>query len=93
MRVNLIAHVSPAAASDSGSFPVSLVIKPACGLPGTFEYKTDSATLLTMLHRRTDLNGSVLSEFKRNLHTLPQVRLLGVDLRDQALEEIGYFID
>jgi hypothetical protein len=93
MRVNLIAHVAPSAGSDAGPYPVSLVIKPACGLPGTYEYKTDSAALLTMLHRRTDLNGSVLNEFKRNLQTSNQVRLLGVDLKDQALEEIGYFID
>lgn len=93
MRVNLIAHVSSPVPQEAGAFPVSLVIKPACGLPGTFEYKTDSTALLTMLHRRTDLNGSVLSEFKKNLSTSKQVRLLGVDLRDQALEEIGYFID
>jgi hypothetical protein len=92
MRVNLIAHVSPSA-PEAGPIPVSLIIKPACGLPGTYEYKTDSNALLTMLHRRTDLNGSVLSEFKRNLQTSSQVRLLGVDLKDQALEEIGYFID
>jgi hypothetical protein len=93
MRVNLIAHVSSAATPVAGSFPVSLTIKPACGLPGTYEYKTDSTALLAMLHRKTDLNGSVLSEFKRNLQTSSQVRLLGVDLRDQALEEIGYFVD
>jgi hypothetical protein len=93
MRVNLTAHVSPSAAPEAGPAPVSLVIKPACGLPGTYEYKTDSVALLTMLHRRTDLNGSVLSEFKRNLQTSKQVRLLGVELKDQALEEIGYFID
>jgi hypothetical protein len=93
MRVNLIANVAAPLPQEAATFPVSLVIKPACGLPGTFEYQTDSAALLTMLHRRTDLNGSVLSEFKKNLSSSKQVRLLGVDLRDQALEEIGYFID
>lgn len=93
MRVNLTAQVSTSATPEAGTYPVSLIIKPACGLPGTYEYKTDSAALLTMLHRRTDLNGSVLSEFKRNLQSSKPVRLLGVDLKDQALEEIGYFID
>ena len=92
MRVNLVANIltqSP----EAGPTPISLVIKPACGLPGTYEYKTDSVSLLNMLHRRTDLNGSVLSEFKKNIQTLNQVKLLGVDIKDQALEEIGYFID
>jgi hypothetical protein len=93
MRVNLFANVAPTHAPEAGPAIVSLTIKPACGLPGTYEYKTDSAALLNMLHRRTDLNGAVLSDFKKNLQTSSQVRLLGVDIKDQALEEIGYFID
>jgi hypothetical protein len=93
MRVNLFAHVAPTPAPEAGPVSVSLTIKPACGLPGTFEYKTDSVALLNMLHRRTDLNGAILSEFKKNLHTSHQVKLLGVDIKDQALEEIGYFVD
>ena len=93
MRVNLFANIAPTRAQEAGPSIVSLTIKPACGLPGTYEYKTDSAALLNMLHRRTDLNGAVLSEFKKNLQTLPQVKLLGVDIKDQALEEIGYFVD
>ncbi len=93
MRVNLFANVSRTQAFESGPTAVMLTIKPACGLPGTFEYKTDSIALLNMLHRRTDLNGSVLDQFKKNLQNSNQVRLLGVDLKDQALEEIGYFID
>ncbi len=92
MRVNLFANVATQS-SESGPSPVLLTIKPACGLPGTYEYKTDSAALLNMLHRRTDLNGSVLSQFRKNLMTSNSVRLLGVDIKDQALEEIGYFVD
>ncbi len=92
MRVNLFANVS-SQSPEAGPSPVMLTIKPACGLPGTYEYKTDSAALLNMLHRRTDLNGSVLSQFRKNLMSSNTVRLLGVDIKDQALEEIGYFID
>ncbi len=93
MRVNLFANVATSQSPESGPSPVLLTIKPACGLPGTYEYKTDSAALLNMLHRRTDLNGSVLSQFRKNLMSSNTVRLLGVDIKDQALEEIGYFID
>ena len=93
MRVNLFAAVAPSHTHEAGPSIVSLTIKPACGLPGTYEYKTDSAALLNMLHRRTDLNGAVLSDFKKNLQSSQQVKLLGVDIKDQALEEIGYFVD
>jgi hypothetical protein len=91
MRVNIITQ--PSGRSDSGAcaIPLSLTIRPACGLPGDYECPTDSATLLTMLRRHTELPADVLQRFERNLRA--PARLLGVELSDSVLTNIGYFID
>jgi hypothetical protein len=93
MRVNLITRPSAHSQSGMGTVPLSLTIRPACGLPGDYECPTDSASLLLMLRKQTDLPAYVLQSFEQDLHTPLGARLLGVDLSDTALTEIGYFID
>ena len=41
----------------------------------------------------TDLPASVLNRFEGEMRSLPSARLLGVDLPDRVLTEIGYFVD
>ena len=92
MRVNLITR--PSGHSEStGTIPLSLTIRPACGLPGDYEYPTDSASLLLMLRKQTDLPAYVLQAFEQDLLAPLGARLLGVNLSDTVLTEIGYFID
>ena len=93
MRVNLIAQASLPRDPGVSKFPLSLTIRPACGLPGDFEYPTDSEALLRMLHQKTELTASVLERFRGDLHLCPNVRLLGVELSDRHLTELGYFVD
>jgi hypothetical protein len=93
MRVNLTTHRSDRCESTIGAFPVSLTIRPACGLPGDYEYPTDSTALLRLLRRQTDLPDSVLQRFEASLRTPVGARLLGVELSESVLTEIGYFID
>ena len=93
MRVNLISRPSGRSETGAGTIPLSLTIRPACGLPGDYEYPTDSAALLRMLREQTELPASVLQRFEQNLHTPLGARLLGVDLSDRVLTKIGYFID
>jgi len=93
MRVNLITQALSPFTSGSGSFQVSLTIRPACGLPGEYQYPTDSASLLRLLHQQTDLPSSVLEKFKGNLSESHSARLLGVELSEQVLTKIGYFVD
>jgi hypothetical protein len=93
MRVNLITQVLSPSQPGRGSFPVSLTIRPACGLPGEFQFPTDSDSLLRMLHRQTDLPTPVLEQFEGSLHERRSAKLLGVELSDQVLTKIGYFID
>jgi hypothetical protein len=93
MRVNLIAQSAAPVATGTATIPVTLTIRPACGLPGDFIFPTDSSSLLSMLRKKTDLSLSALDRFKRDLYVSPRARLLGVELSDPFLTEIGYFID
>jgi hypothetical protein len=70
-----------------------LTIRPSCGVPGDYEFPTDSATLLRMLRQRTDLPGYILEGFEESLRVPRSARLLGVELSDSVLTDIGYFID
>jgi hypothetical protein len=92
MRVNLITQSSNAT-FGAKVFPVSLTIKPACGLPGDYQYQTDSSELLYMLRQRTDLPQAVIQRFSASLYTNDNARLLGVELGEDVLTEIGYFVD
>ena len=93
MRVNLITRPADPHKSGLGTIPLSLTIRPSCGLPGDYECPTDSASLLRLLRRQTDLPAFVLQNFERDLETPLGARLLGVDLSDSVLTDIGYFID
>ena len=72
---------------------ISLTVKPACGLPGEFSLTMDSTSLLRLLRRETELPSSVLEKFAADLFSPKGARLLGVDIPDQTLTEIGYFVD
>jgi hypothetical protein len=93
MRVNLITQPSDPSLSGAGAIPLSLTIRPACGLPGDYECPTDSTALLHMLRKQTDLPDSVLQRFEKELRAKPGARLLGVELNDNILTNLGYFID
>ncbi len=93
MRVNISTRPSNCSGSSFGTIPLSLTIRPACGLPGDYEYPTDSAALLRLLRRQTDLPDSVLQRFEENIRTAHGARLLGVELSERVLTDIGYFVD
>jgi hypothetical protein len=92
MRVNLIMRAKESSAAK-GTLPVSLTIRPACGLPGDYEYDTDFVEVLRMLSRQTDLPETVLTRFTESLSSCATAQLLGVELNEKTLTEIGYFID
>lgn len=93
MRVNLITLPSNRSESGAGTIPLSLTIRPACGLPGDYEYVTNSAELLQLLRQQTDLPAEVIQRFEKNLRASYGARLMGVELSDTVLTDIGYFID
>jgi hypothetical protein len=53
----------------------------------------DSGALLRLLRQQTDLPGYVLEGFERKLRVPLGARLLGVELSETVLTDIGYFID
>ncbi len=93
MRVNLITHPFRRPKSGSGKIPLSLTIRPASGFPGEYQFPTDSYALMRLLRQKTDLPAPVLERFEGNLVAPLGARLLGVELGDKVLTEIGYFID
>ena len=92
MRMNLLTKVSGPVGSGTAPLPLSLTLRPSCGLPGDYVIPTNSRTLMRMLET-TDLPSAVLNRFKGELYKSSQARLLGVSLSEQTLTEIGYFID
>lgn len=93
MRVNLITQPSGYSPSGDGAIPLSLTIRPACGLPGDYQCPTDSSTLLKLLRKETDLPATVLQRFEGSLFAPFGAKLLGVELSERVLTDIGYFID
>ncbi|MFZ1940196.1 MAG: hypothetical protein WBA18_17990 [Terracidiphilus sp.] len=93
MRVNLITRPSDCSTSGSGTIPLSLTIRPACGLPGDYDCQIDSKALLRLLRLQTDLPAYTIERFEAGLSDRLGARLLGVELNDTVLTDIGYFID
>ncbi len=90
--MNLITKISRPVPSGMAPFPISLTLRPACGLPGDYVIGIDTQTLMRMLGK-TDLPAAVLSRFKGELYSSSQARLLGVSLSEETLTEIAYFIE
>ncbi len=93
MRVDLITWPSGLSESGAGTIPLSLTIRPACHLPGEYQCPTDSTALMALLQQETDLPASVLQRFESRLRAPVGARLLGVELSERVLTDIGYFID
>lgn len=93
MRVNLISRPSGPATSGKGRTPIFLTIRPACGLPGDYQFPTDSDALMRMLRKETSLPATVLERFEDKLAAPTGARLLGVELGERILTDIGYFVD
>jgi len=62
-------------------------------LPGDYDCQTDSKTLLRLLKLKSDLPSYALEQFEEGLRNRLGARLMGVELNDGVLTDIGYFID
>ena len=93
MRVNLITRPCDGSEASPGAMPLSLTIRPACGLPGDYDWQTDSKALMRLLRMQTDLPAYALERFEAGLQNQLGTKLLGVELSERVLTDIGYFID
>jgi hypothetical protein len=93
MRMNITAH---AVASCSGSKlwndHVALTLRPAVSVPGDYSFSTNVESLRRLLCR-TDLPSTVLERFETGLWNSSGARLLGVEISENILTQIGYFVE
>ena len=92
MRMNLNARAFPARDSDLTEGRVTLTIRPACSLPGNYSFVTNRDSLRRLL-RRTDLPSTVLEKFETGIYSPKGANLPAVELSEETLTQIGYFID
>ena len=92
MRMNIITQMSHPPA-EGKTIPLSLTIRPSRGVEGDYQFATDSAALMRLLHKKTDLSYDTLKRFEGELYSNTRARLMGLELSATALTEIGYFID
>jgi hypothetical protein len=91
--MNIITRMSTTFEEGAKTIPLSLTLRPSCGVPGDYQFATDSAALMRMLHKKTDLSFDTLKRFEGEMCSYPCARLLGVELSESVLTELGYFID
>ena len=93
MRMNLIARHFDDSEESAAIVALALTVRPACGLPGDYQLKTTTASLMKMLRKGTELSLDTLAGFEGEILSCPSARLMGVEMSEAVLTEIGYFID
>jgi hypothetical protein len=94
MRFNLVTQSSMSTNDrEAAIIPLSLTLRPSRGAPGEYTYATDSFTLLRLLEAGTDLSSEILRRFMKDIFSSARARLLGVELNDDVLRVIGFFVD
>ena len=91
MRVNIITQPFGSPKARKGKIPLSLTIRPACGVPGDYQFPTDSEALMQLLRQQTKQPSSALARFEDKLSAPKSAQLLGVELSESVLTDIGYF--
>jgi hypothetical protein len=91
--MNIITQMSSPINDGAKTIPLSLTIRPSCGIPGDYQFATDSDAVMRMLQKKTDLSRDTLKRFEGEMYSFPSARLVGVEMSEAVLTEIGYFID
>ena len=73
--------------------PLTITIRPANNLAGTFNFQMSSNALLKLLRYKTNLSAVALRTFRWNLQLSAKSRISAVTIKDDVLQEIGYFVD
>lgn len=93
MRVTVAASASTPNANRSFGVPVTVKVRPSCGVPGEHSFTINSHELKSILRRDTELSGVVIDCFMDQLSRCPVAKLPAITLADRTLREVGYFID
>ena len=93
MRITLQASSRTTSFPLGNDAPLSVTIKPANHLAGSFDFEMSSSALLKLLRQKTELSDASLELFHRGLQFSAKSRIAAVTLGDEVLEAMGYFID
>jgi hypothetical protein len=94
MRINLITDPLGVSSGAKEPIPVSLTISPSYpSFGGDYRLQIDGTTLMQLLRDETNLPAGALNRFEGKLGKLIGAQLLGVELSDGVLTDIGYFVD
>ncbi|HTZ57492.1 MAG TPA: hypothetical protein VMB49_05315 [Acidobacteriaceae bacterium] len=92
MRVNIRARLPHQQASDFRTLPLAVTIENSRGMKANYQHATTAAELLHLLDKRTDLNAAVLDRFREELKFTHAAKLSDVEMSDDVLEQIGFFV-
>jgi hypothetical protein len=92
MRVHLSARALPGL-EPANPHPVLLTIRSAHWISSHAEHRTTAPELLGLLRRRTEVNALILERFHHELRERQNARLFNIDLKDDVLEQLGFFLD
>jgi hypothetical protein len=92
MRVNIRARSPHQPVNDFRSLPLAVTIENSRGIKANYQHATTAAELLHMLDKRTDLNAAVLDRFREELKFTHAAKLSDIELSDDILEQIGFFV-
>jgi hypothetical protein len=92
MRVNIRARLPHQQASDFRTLPVAVTIENSRGIKANYQHATTAAELLYLLDKRTDLNAAVLDRFREELKFTHAAKLSDIEMSDEVLEQIGFFV-
>jgi hypothetical protein len=92
MRMNIQADLEKRLPQDFRTLPIMVTLETARGLPAKFEHPLTAQELLEILDKRTDLNGAVLDNFREELRFSRRARLCNVEMSEELLETLGFFV-
>lgn len=92
MRMNIKARIPAQLSNDFRSLPLFLTVETARGLPAHYQHSIAAQELFELLDKRTDLNAAVLDRFREELRFARQAKLSDVELSEDLLEKIGFFV-
>ncbi len=93
MRMNLFAQIPAGQYKAFETLSLTLTLKSAVGLPGQSELRTTPPELFRLLDQQADVNQASLERFRKELREAHQAKLRNVQLSEETLEALGFFID
>jgi hypothetical protein len=90
--MNIQARAPRQLSQDFRSLPLFVTIETARGLAANYQHSTTAQELFELLDKRTDLNAAVLDRFREELRFSQKAELSDVELSEDLLEKIGFFV-